>query len=105
MSVSAAFSVPFIFAAFNQARIARWIQALGRGSIWWIAPLLIVAILLSVIWTSHLAPGIKAALTVTIVLAGLLFIVGRGIHVLVAKARGSSNSDADVDKGSLDFSD
>jgi hypothetical protein len=40
-------------------------------------------VLLSVIWTSHVASGIKAAVTVTVVLLALLGGIGQLVHALV----------------------
>jgi hypothetical protein len=55
-----------------------------------------IAILLSVIWTSHLAAGIKVAVTVTIVLLALVAGVGQFIYAVVETTRldllGSSES-------------
>ena len=51
------------------------------------------AVLLSLIWTSHLASGIKVAVTVTIVLLALLAIIGQGMYALITAAlyEGSSS--------------
>jgi hypothetical protein len=81
--------------AFNQDRIARWLQVIGKGgAIWWTAIAVIIGILLSVILTSHLAAGIKVAVTVTIVLLALVSGIGQFIYAVVGAARwaGSSSS-------------
>ena len=51
-----------------------------------------MVILLPIIWTSQLASGIKAALTVTICLFALLAGVGQGIYALVSLARQMSDT-------------
>ena len=57
-----------------------------------------MAILLSVIWTSHLASGIKAAVTVTIVLLAVVAGAAQGIYALISVARDvSSDSGSDTE--------
>ena len=92
VSISAAISIPFVLIAFNQDRIAKWLKALGSGVIWSVCITVLTAALLSLIWTSHLASGIKAGVTVTIVLLILLALIGQGIYTLVKAARYEASS-------------
>jgi hypothetical protein len=93
VTISAAISIPFILVAFNQDRIARWLQPMGKGgAIWWTAIAVMIGILLSVILTSHLAAGIKIAVTVTIVLLALVAVIGQFIYAVVERTRWASSS-------------
>ncbi|KAE9366832.1 hypothetical protein N431DRAFT_384803 [Stipitochalara longipes BDJ] len=101
LSISAAISIPFVLIAFNQDRIAKWLKALGSGVIWWICIIVLMAVLLSLIWTSHLASGIKVAVTATIVLLAILALLGQVIHALVTAARWKGSSTGSETSGSL----
>jgi hypothetical protein len=93
VTISAAISIPFILVAFNQDRIARWLQVIGKGgAIWWTAIAVMIGILLSVILTSHLAAEIKIAVTVTIVLLALVAGIGQLIYAVVENSRYSDSS-------------
>lgn len=84
MSISSGISIPFILVAFNQDRITRWGKKFGKVAVWWIGFAVIVGILLPVIWTTDLASGIKAAVTVTLVLCVIVGAMAQFIYWLVA---------------------
>ncbi|KAF7939003.1 uncharacterized protein EAE98_001339 [Botrytis deweyae] len=78
LSISGAMSIPFILIALNQDRIAAALKANRRGSLRICFLVLLVIILLSVIWTTGLAEGIKAAVTaffvLTVVVGSILYL-------------------------------
>ncbi|QSS62284.1 serine/threonine-protein kinase ripk4 [Histoplasma capsulatum] len=75
-SISGAISIPFILIALNQDRIAEFLKNHGKPTAT-VFIVLSLAILLSVIWTRDLAPGMKAAVTVFIVLLTILALAVR----------------------------
>jgi len=79
-------SIPFIFIALNVDRIAAWLQVLrelsGGTRTWWGAGFLVVVVVLATlvpILTSHLATGIKVAVTVFVV---ILLVAGGIYHAI-----------------------
>lgn len=102
VSISGAISIPFILLAFNQQKIANWVKYHKKRSITWVAGLTCVVILLSVIWTQKpLASGMKAAITVVIVLLVMVGAITQGIVVLVAGAKKGSSSSGSSSRESL----
>lgn len=91
VSISAAISIPFVLIAFNQDTIAKWLRALGKVGVGWTMIVILMAVLLALVWTSHLASGIKVAVTATIVLLSVLGILGQGIRALATAARSRSS--------------
>jgi len=84
VSISGAVSIPFILVAFNQDRISAWVKRQKMRSIIWLSFLvLIVAILLSIIWTKRLASGMKAAVTVAVVLLIVAGAISRFIYQVI----------------------
>ncbi|KAF3003288.1 Ankyrin-2 [Neopestalotiopsis sp. 37M] len=92
LGISAGLSVPFIFVAFNQDRFVGWISSirsftrLNRTVMIIFAVLVGLGVLLSIIWTSSLADGIKVAVTITVVLGGFVSLAAIGIWRLVSLA-------------------
>lgn len=84
VSISGAISIPFILIALNQDRIAEFLKNHGKPTAT-VFIVLSLAILLSVIWTRDLAPGMKAAVTVFIVLLTILALAVRSIYLLFNK--------------------
>ncbi|EGC42775.1 ankyrin repeat protein [Histoplasma capsulatum var. duboisii H88] len=76
-SISGAISIPFILIALNQDRIAEFLKNHGKPTATVVFIVLSLVILLSVIWTRDLAPGMKAAVTVFIVLLTILALAVR----------------------------
>ncbi|KAK2760347.1 hypothetical protein FQN54_002416 [Arachnomyces sp. PD_36] len=88
LSISGAVSIPFILVAFNQDRIAAWIKSHGRVSVVWTALTILSTIILAIIWTRDLAPGIKAAVTAVIVLIIIVAAFVQLIYTLFFRSRG-----------------
>ncbi|EEH10557.1 serine/threonine-protein kinase ripk4 [Histoplasma capsulatum G186AR] len=84
-SISGAISIPFILIALNQDRIAEFLKSHGKPTATVVFIVLSLVILLSVIWTRDLAPGMKAAVTVFIVLLTILALAVRSIYPLFNK--------------------
>lgn len=70
VSIGFALSVPFILLAFNLDRVSGWLSSMRtimapyKAALWPICLCLGILIISVVIWTSSLASGIKAAVTV-----------------------------------------
>ncbi|KAF7502109.1 hypothetical protein GJ744_007110 [Endocarpon pusillum] len=79
LSISGAVSIPFILVALNQDRIAGWMRGHGTTITVWITMILTAAIPLSVMWTRDLASGMKAAVTVTIIMMVLMGAVAQAM--------------------------
>lgn len=92
VSVSGAVSIPFIFVAFNQDRIARLLTEHRAASAICIAVTFVLAILLSVIWTRDLASGIKTAVSVAIVMLAIVGAIAYLISWLIDTSLGINDS-------------
>ncbi|PQE25595.1 ankyrin repeat protein [Rutstroemia sp. NJR-2017a BBW] len=92
LSISGAISIPFILVAMNQDRITDFLKAHGRKMLPATLGFLVVTILLSVIWTRDLTTGVKAAVTVFIVLTLLVGLAARSIYWMLHPARSSDTS-------------
>ncbi|KAK3343649.1 hypothetical protein B0T25DRAFT_303623 [Lasiosphaeria hispida] len=79
LSISAGLSIPFIIVIFNQDRVWMWLGSLRDmilrlpTSIW--ISLIAMGVALAVIWTASLVRAIRIALTICVVLIGLMAIV------------------------------
>lgn len=94
VGISSGISIPFIIVAFNQDRIARLIVIYGKMMVvWWIGLVFLIAILLPLIWTVDLARGIKAAVTITIILCIIAAVVARLLYWFVNSVRSIGISD------------
>ncbi|KAH9906808.1 hypothetical protein F4778DRAFT_723465 [Xylariomycetidae sp. FL2044] len=88
LSISAALSVPFIFIAFNQDRIPKWLDnlssLLGRQNLLWLCGALVVLlVILTSLWTSSVGYMAKIAVTVAAVLLAIACLAGVGISRFV----------------------
>jgi hypothetical protein len=66
---------------------------------------LVMTILLSVVWTRNLTTGVKAAVTVFIVLTLLVGLARRGIYWMLHSARGPEISSTGSSSSAGSFSD
>ncbi|OAX78170.1 hypothetical protein ACJ72_07526 [Emergomyces africanus] len=84
-SISGAISIPFILIALNQDRIANFLKNHGKPTATGVSIVLLLVILLSVIWTRDIASGMKAAITVLIVVLTTAALAFRGVFQSVGK--------------------
>ncbi|TGO07790.1 hypothetical protein BTUL_0247g00190 [Botrytis tulipae] len=91
LSISGAMSIPFILIALNQDRIATALKANRGGLFWMCFVVLLMIIFLSVIWTTELAEGIKAAVTSFFVLTVVVGLVWYLYSTLVKSLRNDSS--------------
>ncbi|KLJ07588.1 hypothetical protein EMPG_16946 [Blastomyces silverae] len=80
LSISGAISIPFILIALNQDRIANFLKNHGQPTAVGTSVVLLLVILLSVIWTRDLASGMKAAVTIFLVILTILGLAVRWIY-------------------------
>jgi len=107
-SISSAVSIPFIFIAFNQDRIAAWARTLVSTLVSRRFTLLFVLAavipLLAVIWTRDLASGIKVVITIVlvlvIVLGDIAQLIPKLVHVI---ARRSDDASSGTRSQSLEY--
>ena len=107
VSLGLGLSIPFIFIALNVDRIAAWMQDIrdlfGETKSSWNTVLLIAVLVLATlvpILTSHLATGIKVAVTVFVV---ILLVVGGVYHTIrrLTSLAGQQMSETTSDSSSI----
>lgn len=94
MTIGLALSIPLIIIAFNVETIAQWLNALRKwlGHLWKLIVMVsigagLLLAILAPVWTSSLSAGIKAAVSVVVLLLSAVAIIGYGIHRLVGMAQ------------------
>jgi hypothetical protein len=101
VSISAALSIPFIAVAFQLERMSYWVKKVPWIKVLiWAGALAVVLVPLTLLWTSHLASGIKTAVTIALALTAALGGAGCVIYKLKVAGRdtrsASNHDDSDA---------